>query len=376
MVLKPTLLFISQSSPYPQTDGKRQRTWALLNAILEVYTVDFLILDSSKEEVISLNKDNLKSNLHFFSLTLAKESRWLKKIGLSYMANTSNRKTLSEFLKSKSYNKIFCRYAHSAKDLPLECKFFLDVDDDYVEQMNTKISLLSSRWKKLRFYQLLILNRFFYKKILNRADQLIWVRKGNIRGHILPNLPFQILLSGIQELMPPQTKNILFIGKLSYEPNSIGIQWFLEDVWPKLKINTPNIELTIISSVKPYSLLQKLIDKSDSVSLHVNVNNVQKFYCIHAICIVPIFSGGGSNIKLVEALLMGRKVISTEFGLRGFESWVNSKEVKLANTPQEWVNRISETMNEPWEKTSWEKLRIHFSLNDWNQRFLKVLNES
>ncbi|TFV97263.1 glycosyltransferase family 1 protein [Algoriphagus kandeliae] len=374
--MKPKLLFISPSSPFPPRDGKRQRTLALLNAALIAYEVDFLILGASRQEISRLNENELKPNLHFFYLPTSKESRLEKIIGLSLLPSKSNRKLFKDFLKSKSYDKIFCRYASSARDLPSNCNFYLDVDDDYYEFMKTKISSQTSFWKKIRYGQIFILNRFFYKRILLKSKQLIWVKNQNRRGHVLPNLPFQILISGFQELPPPRSRNLLFVGKLSYEPNARGIQWFLEKVWPILKEEIPNIKLTIISSVKPKSELKLLFDESTDVKLEINVPNIHSIYKNHAICIVPIFSGGGSNVKLAEALIMGRKVISTNFGARGFENWISSGEIKLANNPKEWLTKISELINEPWDEASWEKIRSQFSLKDWDQQFLNILNES
>lgn len=370
-----SLLFISPSSPFPFTDGKRQRTFALLSAALEFYSIDFLIIGSSKEEVNSFNKENIRPNLNFISLTLASDPKWMKKIGLSYFSNKTNRNTLSKFLKAKSYDKIFCRYVLSARDLPLESDFYLDVDDDYEEVMKTKIYSQSSILKKMRYFQIFVVNIFFYKNILSRAKKIIGVREQKQKGYLLPNLPFQILHSGIHGLFPPQSKNLLFVGKLSYEPNSSGLLWFLDNVWANLKIRLPETKLTVISSVKPNNKLQRKIDNSMDVNLQINVPEVQKFYIDHAMCIVPIFSGGGSNVKLAEALVMGRIIVSSAFGCRGYEKWIYSGQVLIANSPIEWESLIVNELNIPWNGNLWSKVIRHFSLKEWNSSFLKILNE-
>lgn len=374
--MKPKVLLISPSSPFPARDGKRQRTLGLLLAVLQEYEVDFLILGCPSD--LELSSFSTLSGVSVFFIPQEEKGYWIKKIGISYFPNSVNRRLLREFLSGKSYAKILCRYALAARDLPPGTPFILDVDDDYIELMQTKISQQNSILKKLRYRQILVLNRIYYSRILNRANRLIWVRpqRDKRNDSFLPNLPFQLLFEGEAVLQYPQNQDLLFVGKLSYEPNAKGIRWFLEKVWPGLREHMPNIQLTLISSTRPNPTLESLIQRSLGVSLKINVENLILAYQNHSICLVPIFFGGGSNVKLAESLLMGRKVISSLFGIRGFEPLVDTGLIRVANSPDDWKNKIQELLNEPWEKTSFIQVREGFSLEKWNQDLIRVLNEA
>lgn len=370
------MLFISDSIPFPPNDGKRQRTLALILAATQAFEVDFLVLGNSSES--DKHKGDFPQGFNLIYLPQEPERGWVKKMGISFLPNRGNQRRIQEFLEGKSYSKILCRYAYSAKDLPNGTPYVLDVDDDYLELMETKIQQEKSPWRKLRFRQILALNRFFYDRILKRATKLIWVKPNEIskKGTLLPNLPFQLLLANKPVLFTPTYSRILFVGKLSYPPNSEGIRWFLEEIWMSLRKSLSSIELTLVSSVGPSSDLEALIKSSPGVSLKINLENLEDAYRGHSLCIVPIFFGGGSNVKVSEALLMGRKVISTPFGLRGFEPWEKEGLIHVAERPDEWGEKIQKLLNETWSEDAFLEVRRDFSLEKWNHKLLRVLSEA
>mgnify|MGYP003649319077 CR=1 FL=1 len=374
----PKLLFIAPSSPFPAYDGKRQRTLAFLLAALQDYSVDFLALDGYPSKELLFIPDGLRDRFRFITLPLSQDPKWLKKLGLSFFPNARNQEMFSELLESTFYDRIFCRYANSARDLPQGQRFVLDVDDDYEELMLSKISNERNPIQKLRLWQIFQFNRSYYQRIIERAKIAIWVKSeaGKLNGKLLANLPFQILFSGKPRLVQASKNDILFVGKLSYKPNSEGLKWFLIHVWPELKTMNSGVKLTVVSTVRPAADMEKLIEDLEGVSLKVGVSDILGVYHSSKVCIVPIFFGGGSNIKLSESLLMGRVVVASEFGARGFSEWVQNGFVSVAYSPQNWVLAINEAFNKPWLEEEWEGVRDNFSLEAWNKKFLSILHES
>lgn len=373
--MKPKLLFLSESGPFPATDGKRQRSLALVLGALQVYDVDYLILGNAKEYEVAKKKKII--GLQFFFLAQAQPSLWMKKLGFQFFPSTTNKQGLKDFLKKKNYAKVLCRYASAAKDLPKGIRLFIDVDDDYQELMETKIANQASWLKKKRYRQIYLINRFFYLQILRKATRLVWVKnqKNSLSGSILPNLPFQVLLGGEKTISAPNKKDILFVGKLSYEPNANGIRWFLEEVWKNLYQAGSGIGLTVISSTSPDLSLNQLIQSSPGVVLSIGVEDLLPIYNSHACCIVPVFSGGGSSVKLAEALVLGRKVVSTAFGARGFETWVEAELIRLAKDAADWESAILTILESRWQEAEFEAVRNHFSLEQWNKSLIKILDE-
>ncbi len=193
-------------------------------------------------------------------------------------------------------------------------------------------------------------------------------------SEILPNLPFQSILNvDPRSYHKPTSNAILFVGKLTYSPNSEGISWFLKEVWPQLLLSNPGIRMTLVSVTNPDNVLAKLIKERMGVTLKINIDDLDSEYQGHKTCIVPIFSGSGSNIKLTEALYHSRKVISTPFGARGFEEFVTPGLIKLAESPIGWVNAIESQLKEEDNEHYFIEMNTYFSFDNWSKKLIDIL---
>jgi hypothetical protein len=369
-------LFICDSGIFPARDGKRQRNLALVTAAKTKYKIDYLILGNILDFEVS--KTYASTNLRFLFLPLPENPKLLKKLGLSFKANPIIQKLVAELLSKNMYDRILCRYASSAKDLPLVNNLIIDVDDDYGELIASKIRSEKTIFRKIRFWQIGILNTFFYKKILKTARSLILVKPQDLdyRTRLLPNLPFQSIFSNKERIFTsPTTNSLLFVGKLSYAPNAEGISWFLKEIWPKLRFIDNSIKLTIVSVVEPQEVLYNLIKSSDGVTLKINVADLESEYRSHVLCIVPIFFGGGTNVKLTEALYNYRRVISTTFGVRGFEQLENSNLLVSVKNDAEWIDSILNFSKTTYSKEDFAFVEDSFSFEKWTNNLISILNE-
>jgi len=374
--LKPRLLIAADSSPFPPYDGKRQRSLALMEAASSKYLIDYLILGNYNDFLST--KDIEIPGVDFYFLPQMSPDSFIRKMGFGFWRVKSNKNHISKFLERKNYSKILCRYASSAVNFPCLDKVIIDVDDDYVESMKTKIAVEKQWLKKIRLKQILELNKRAYKKILIKASGLIFSKQQNFpfKYSFLPNLPFQsILLEKKRQFILPETKDLLFVGKLNFPPNLHGIYWFLEEVWPNLKIKHADIRLTIVSVIEPDDSLRTLIQNRKDVQFLVNVDDMDKVYQQHFLALAPIFFGSGSSIKLIEALYHYRKVICTPFGARGFTQFENLGIVTEAESPQEWLNAIELLLNQDYNEKNFESVKSHFSFENWTKQLLGILNE-
>jgi polysaccharide biosynthesis protein PslH len=373
--LKPSLLFVSDSTPFPPKDGKRQRTLALLHALSKGYQVDLLILGIHHE--FSLAEKALIKEVNCFFISLHKQSGFLKKLGLSFRPIKTNQIEINDFLRGKGYDKIFCRYASSARDFPKSDNLAIDIDDDYLEFMETKISMEKNWFHKIRLRQILTLNKKYYFEILGKANYLFLSKdqKLSFNYFILSNLPFQAILHGKKiKFNQPNSQDLLFVGKLSYEPKSQGIRWFLNFVWPELKRRKPSIGLSIVSVNEPNESLKKLIKESNGVRLLINVDDLSDVYNQHRLTIVPIFRGSGSNIKLAESLYYYRNVVASTFGAKGFEQFIPSGLVTVADSCQEWIEAIENSLARELSEQDFSKVEQDFSFESWSGKLIRILN--
>jgi polysaccharide biosynthesis protein PslH len=127
-----------------------------------------------------------------------------------------------------------------------------------------------------------------------------------------------------------------FIGSLDWLPNQEGLIWFFDHVWSKVSEHLPKLTLHIAGLNTP----KWLYDYADKrVKIYGEVENATRFMNKHVIMLAPIFSGSGMRVKILEAMALGRVVITTTIGLEGIEAR-HGEEVLIADTPQGFIECI------------------------------------
>jgi glycosyltransferase involved in cell wall biosynthesis len=110
---------------------------------------------------------------------------------------------------------------------------------------------------------------------------------------------------------------ILFVGNLAFGPNSHGLQLFIDQAWPLIRHEIPDIRMQVVG-LNPNASLRALIESAD-IELHADVPSVEPYYQLADVVIAPIMFGGGTRVKILEAMAFGRPVVSTTVGAEGLQ---------------------------------------------------------
>lgn len=372
-----SILFLSFSGPYPPHDGKKQRTLALLKALEQQNQVDYLIIDNESDYQLA-HKSNENKNTRFLIIN-SSQSNWqkiFKKSGMLFFKDRAITNYIHQLNKEKKYQFVFSRYIHPVSLIPKGFKIIADIDDDFIELYKSRIKQAKSWYKKIRLSQILIANLIDYKKLKNRVDLSVLVKqeKGFQNPLILPNLPFQLLFQEQIDFIPCAQPSLLFVGKLTYEPNLNGILWFIENVYPLLLNKFPDLPLTIVSTFDVIDQdLDSLLKIYPAITKKINLEDIQTAYQTHAVVIAPIFQGAGSNLKVTEALLMGRPVVTTSFGVKGFEE--NDDFLSVFDDADSFFEQTKEMLERnnlgEVQKSIFKKSSSDYALEHWNKDLIK-----
>jgi polysaccharide biosynthesis protein PslH len=140
-----------------------------------------------------------------------------------------------------------------------------------------------------------------------------------------------IMTGKFKEINTPVKKNSLFyIGALDWEPNQEAILWFIEKVWIYIKIEYPEWDFYIAGRNAPRFFTDKL--KTLPVIYCGQVDDAGAFIDEHNINVVPLLSGSGMRIKIIEAMARSRCIVTTSIGAEGIGA-VDGKDLFIANTP-------------------------------------------
>ncbi len=395
--MKSSILFVTKSSNWPLTDGKRQRTWFLIEALSEKFNVDLLLIGcESENNQIEISTNTIK-NIYFFDTTKAN----LPDVGYPTFLLSKKQKSSNDFFYNK-LNQLFCQLNNENKysfvfsrylwpllllSLPQKIKIVCDVDDVYFEAQKSRIQKETNFLRKLKLQVFFFIGTKKVKELLNRIDVPIIVKEsdriyyGLKKAVCLPNIPFGFHIDNKFQINNTfqnfsEIVKFGFIGKLSYRPNYQGLIDFINLVWNPLMKNKLEARLVIAGSGEMPKKLAKLILDSKNIDFLGFVKSPNEFWSQISYLIVPIAEGAGSNIKVAEAFIYGKFVIANPFASRGYEEFIGSEYLRLPKNNQEWIKIMNniELPNINKTKCLSAKANELFNLELWKQNLLNSVS--
>ena len=156
-------------------------------------------------------------------------------------------------------------------------------------------------------------------------------------------IPIQVIPIGIDvssiELKEPKNDaiHLYHLDAMDWEPNVDGINWFIHEIWPQLEAKLPQVRCSLAGRKMPASLLSY---SSKNLKVEGEVSSVAEFVSDKNVAIIPLRSGSGMRVKIVEALAFGKVVITTSLGASGIP-FEDGKNILIANTANEFVEKVT-----------------------------------
>jgi len=146
-----------------------------------------------------------------------------------------------------------------------------------------------------------------------------------------------------EEYIPSDIPELFHVGSMNWLPNIEGIEWFLNEIWPEINALYPEITFTIAGRDIPKRLISR---KDNNLVIAGEVPSANDFMLSKDIMIVPLLSGSGIRVKIIEGMALGKTIISTSIGAEGLDI-ENGKHILIANTPEEFVAAITQCVHTP-----------------------------
>ena len=137
---------------------------------------------------------------------------------------------------------------------------------------------------------------------------------------------------------------LLAISNWAWRPNKDGLKWFLEKIWPRLKEQFPEVQFLIAGHGISERLQQKL--KVAGITYLGFVDDIEYYRQKATIMMVPLLSGSGLKLKILEGLASGIPIITTSIGAEGIKIQ-NEQDYLLAETPEDFVNQTGRLLKNP-----------------------------
>jgi polysaccharide biosynthesis protein PslH len=135
--------------------------------------------------------------------------------------------------------------------------------------------------------------------------------------------------------------SLFHIGALDWLPNQEAIQWFLKNVWNKVHTNFPDLKLFLAGRNTPQWIFNL---NMPNVEVLGEVKDAGEFIASKSVMLVPLMSGSGMRVKIIEGMMLGKTIITTTIGIEGIIH-KNNENVLIANTPEEFYDSIVRCIN-------------------------------
>lgn len=155
-------------------------------------------------------------------------------------------------------------------------------------------------------------------------------------------VPFSITPeTGMQ--VDEEPDSLFHIGSMDWMPNLEGVRWFLKQVWPKVHERMPQLTLYLAGRKMPKDLMQL---ETEGVRVLGEVPDAMYFIASKQINVVPLLSGSGMRVKIIEAMSAGKAVVTTTIGAAGI-GCKDGENVLIADTPEQFVEQLQRCVDDP-----------------------------
>ncbi len=338
---KPKLLFVTDKYPWPVDDGGQIRTHQLLKHLGTQYSVKLLAIAP-----LFVNDTRARLSLEVDTITFNRPHRRWKMFAGLVLSLITNRpypltKNFSRQMLEAIQNEIdtgtldaihfnhldAAQYVHWLNRKRRRPRFVFDTHNVLsslyarlltVERNPIRWMYAWTQWQKMRSYEDSTMQKVDCVIVCSERERREVNEWGIENCIVVPN--------GVdtQEFTPLRTTGmssegvqLLFIGALDYRPNADGIRWFIRSVLPELACRLENFKLTVVGKNPPKDLLAHRA--TGRVEFTGNVDDVRPYARSADVFVVPLHIGGGTRLKILEALAMELPVVSTAVGAEGLE---------------------------------------------------------
>lgn len=135
---------------------------------------------------------------------------------------------------------------------------------------------------------------------------------------------------------PTEPDTILFFGAINYYPNTDGLLFFLDEVFPRIKRQRPSARLYIVGQLPPPAITERA---GEDVVVTGLVEDIRPYIERAAVVIAPLRIGGGTRLKIVEAMSMGKAIVSTRIGAEGLDV-SDGVDILLGDTADDFAGQV------------------------------------
>jgi polysaccharide biosynthesis protein PslH len=360
------ILWLKTELLHPVDKGGKIRTYQMLRALKREHHVTYLTLDDGTapaeaaelageycHELVRVpHRTREKFSAGFYAELAANLVSPLPYFMKKYESGGMRREIES---RAREFDVVVCDFLNPAVNVPRELPVPAVLFQHNVEAMiwrrhyevqtnPLKKAYLYGQWRKAYAYERAACRRFRMVVAVSPDDAETIRRDYGVRS--VADVPtgvdteFFRPATGIE----PEPHSLVFTGSMDWLPNEDAIQFFTREILPLVRERVPGVTLTVVGR-KPYASLVELAKRDPSIVVTGRVEDVRPYMERAAAYVVPIRVGGGTRLKIYEALAMEKPVVSTTVGAEGLPLR-DGEDLLIADTPRAFADAVARVLTD------------------------------
>lgn len=358
------VLFVTSRLPFPPREGHQLRSWHLLRAAAARHTVDLLSLQRPEDvaaapaelqacvdrlETVALPALAAPATLaRLLHASLRPDGAWLP----ARYVDGALRRSFARLAADADLVHLDILAVAALQDaLPAPRPVILNQHNVESELLQARAGIERTPWRRrLLAWQAQRLRRF-EADACNRATRVLACSAPDAARlqQLAPSARVEIVPNGVElerfagdDGASELDDELVFVGQMGWFPNRDGVAWFIEQVLPLLRARCP-ARLTVIGHSDG---MQPAPGNEDHVRFAGFVEDLRAAVLQAAVFVVPLRAGSGTRLKLLEAMALGKAIVSTHVGAEGL-GLVDGEHALLADRPEAFADAVCRLLAEP-----------------------------
>jgi sugar transferase (PEP-CTERM/EpsH1 system associated) len=375
------ILWLKSDLLLPLDKGGKLRTWHLMRHLAQRHDITYLAFaepDTPAAYIAGMKEvaarvetipraEPAKGTLRFYADAAAHVVDPLP-YAVGKYRSTAFRRRIAQLLHEKPFDLIVCDFLFPAVNLPaaLPCPaviFTHNVESEiWRRHAETKTNALAhllygAQYRRMLRYEGRALRRFDGVLAVSDADRDTFARlyPGALRRpvHVVPTgVDTEYFVPSTIPNPHAPTPSLIFTGSMDWLPNEDAMIFFCREVLPAIRADVPEATLTIVGRA-PTPAVKRLADDFAGVRVTGRVDDVRPYMREATVYVVPLRIGGGTRLKIFEAMAMGKAVVSTTVGAEGLPV-VNGEHVLVADEPNTFARAVARLLRDSGRRAAIE----------------------
>jgi glycosyltransferase involved in cell wall biosynthesis len=368
---KPNLVFVATRVPFPPVTGHYLRTLNILKGLAEHFDVSFFGFHDKGGTSAAFAEAEGAMRRICETVHIERVGAECSRLQLMWDLLSSTL-TLRPFVAAKYHSASMQRAIHAtlqnrdvalvhADSLPsgqylagiAHPKLLTNHNIEYV-RLSSYASIQRSWLKKVVFRIQATLTKRYERQMLLAAGNCVVVSEadGRALAQLAPEVRFFLVNNGTDTsyaplpLPPSGNHTALWVGGMNDVYNREAVNYFANSILPRIRTQVPQFRWRVVGRDPPKSLVDLAADPDSGVELAGFVEDLRNEYAAAAVVVVPLTSGGGTKLKVLEAMAMGRAVVTTPIGAEGI-AVCDGVEMEIADSAEAFSSKTARLLLDP-----------------------------